>query len=185
MTLRMKTPRGLTLVEATIALTILAVGLIGLMRLHVLGITSNTGGRMHTQAVEIARELVAGIERLGYTDPRLSDTATPASTPPAAFGWLVEGAGVVSTDSGIHVWSDASDSSQLPGVRPASALPPGFERRWTVWGYVSPSGGITSVRIVAVSVTWREPSFPRLREVVLYTQMPNPAALMASLATNG
>jgi type IV pilus assembly protein PilV len=160
-----------------VALSILLVGLLGLLKLHVLGTTANAGGRMQTQATEIARELAAGLERLPFTDTRLSG-GTTSPTAPAPFGWLVQADGSIA--SGARVWSDAD---AVPGVRPSSVLPLGYQRRWTVWDYAR-SGAETAVRIVAVSVTWTEPAFGRPREVVLYTQVPNPAALMTSLANN-
>lgn len=176
-----RTSRGFTILEVMIALAVLLVGLLGLLRLHVLGMTSNTGGRMYTEGVEIARELVSGIERLQYTDPLLSENCTGATATSPCGSLITSSGAVVST--GVHTWAD---TSPLPGVRPDAALPrPGtFQRRWTVWGYQPAGASVPAARIVAVSVIWSEPTLPRPREVVLYTQLPNPAALMLSLQVN-
>lgn len=176
-----KDERGLTLIEAMVALSVLLVGLLGLLRLHVVGTTSNTGGRMHTQATEMARELVAGLERLPYEDSLLSEIGSADDDPPSTFGWLLAADGTVTSTSGVH--GDHA-GEVVPGVRLASELPAGYQRRWTVWHYLAPGTTIPAASIVAVSVVWKEPSFGRPREIVMYTQIPNPAALMAGLAVN-
>jgi hypothetical protein len=69
-------------------------------------------------------------------------------------------------------------------VRLDAELPPGFTRRWTVWGYSPSSGALPAVKVVAVSVTWREPSLALPREVVLYTQLVDPGAIVSNVAAN-
>jgi hypothetical protein len=176
-----------------IAMVVLAVGLLAMWNLHMVGLTSTAAGRRHTVATALARELVSGLERLAFTDAFLADTHTGqggTAAPPsgALFGGLVDGAGTIRT--GAHEWSDATP---VPGVRldaemREQAEGAGYERRWTVWGLVSPQAGAAGttpgVKVVAVSVVWRDPPFARPREVVLYTQVPNPGALVSGLANN-
>lgn len=176
--------RGVSLIEVMVAMGVLAVGLLAMWNLHVIGLTSTAAGRRHSVATAIARELVSGLERLPFGDPRLANHVAATALPAGAlFGSLVEAGGTIR--AGAWEWSDATP---VPGVRLASELPAegtGYERRWTVWGLVSsdPSAaGMTpGVKLVAVSVVWRDPPFARPREVVLYTQVANPATLVTGL----
>ena len=177
--LPLRAARGASLIEVMVALVVLLIGLLGMLRLHVVGLRANAGGRMHTQAVEIARELVGGIERLPFTDSRLADSGT-GPTHPSTFGWVVQSDGTVAS-SGVAAWSDGQ---AIPGVRLSTELPAGYTRRWTVWGYRPGTTVVTATRVVAVSVAWKDPAIGRPQEVVLFTQVPNPAALMSGLAAN-
>jgi hypothetical protein len=163
-----------------VALSILLVGLLGMMHLQVIGISSNNGGRLQTLGTEIAQELVSGLERLPFGDTRLTVTGTAGPTAPTPFGRLVIGATIA---SGATQWSDAS-AVAVPGVRLDTELPPGFTRRWTVWGYSPSIGALPAVKIVAVSVTWREPALALPREVVLYTQLADAGSLVSNLPAN-
>jgi hypothetical protein len=100
----------------------------------------------------------------------------------------VDGSGAVRT--GAREWSD---STPVPGVRLDSQMRErsegaGYERRWTVWSLLSPQAGAAAttpgVKLIAVSVVWRDPPFSRPREVVLYSQVVNPGALLAGLANS-
>lgn len=172
--------RGLTILEVMIALSVLLVGLLGMLRLQIIGIGSNNGGRMQTVGTEIAQELVSGIERVPFRDDDLIPvTGAVGPTAPTPFGRLVTGATIA---TGANEWSDSG--MKIPGVRLDSELPPGFKRRWTVWGYSPSLNALPAVKIVAVSVTWSEPALPMPREVVLYTQLYDPSAFVANLPAN-
>jgi prepilin-type N-terminal cleavage/methylation domain-containing protein len=181
--------RGSSLIELMIAMAVLAVGLLAMWHLHVLGLTSTAAGRRQTIATAVARELVSGLERLAFTDPLISENYTGQGTgsgPPSGtlFGALVDGSGTIR--SGAHEWSD---TVPVPGVRLDSQMREkaegvGYERRWTVWSVLSPAaaaGSTVGVKLIAVSVIWRDPPFGRPREVVLYVQVPNPGAIAAGL----
>ncbi len=185
--------RGSTLIELMIAMAVLVVGLLAMWSLHMVGLTSTSAGRRQTIATALARELVSGLERLSYGDPLLTDNVTgqpqgPSQFPPAGtFGNLVDGSGNIAA---AHQWGDALPvggvrlDSELREAAEASAH---FERRWSVWGFVSPrapAGSPAGVKIIAVSVTWRDPPFTRPREVVLYTQVVNPASILTGLGAN-
>ncbi len=64
----------------------------------------------------------------------------------------------------------------LYGHDPLDGGRPRFQRRWQVWqtDTATTTGGVKGI---AVSVTYREPSLPGLREVVLLTQVSNRALL--------
>lgn len=178
--------RGLTLIESMISLGILTIGMLGLMHLQVFGITSNQGGRARTQAAQLARELAAALERLDPLDPLLNPNLTapePAAGTkgPAGFGGVLGGA-----TSGFTAWSDGL-SAQMASVTPDSSLErdpenssvPVFARRWSVW-QIQTANTTSAVRVVAVSVVYRERTMPQRREVVLYTQVTNPGAAIVN-----
>ncbi len=189
-------PRGSTLIELMIAMAVLAVGLLAMWRLHVVGLTSNAAGRRNTVATAIARELVSGLERLAFKDALLDQTCKgqpTASGLPASdcvvFGPLVQGDGTIK--AGARVWDDST--MKVPGVRLDSQMrekaeSANYERRWTVWEMVSPqtgaAGTAAGVKLIAVSVTWRDPPFDRPREVVLYSQVANAASIVSGLVNN-
>ncbi len=186
--------RGASLIEVMIAMSVLAVGLLAMWRLHMVGLTSTAAGRRHTIATALARELVSGLERLSYGDPLITPanvTGQPQGvnqTPPAGtFGNLVDGSGAIA--AGARQWDDANP---VPGVRLVSQMREAaegaqYERRWSVWGFVSPrapAGSTPGVKVIAVSVIWHDPPFARPREVVLYTQVVNPASIVTGLGAN-
>ncbi len=181
-----RSPRGFTLIEVMVSLGILLACLVGLMRLQIIGISSNAGARMHTQASELAQELAQALERLQPTDPRIALTAGSGITPPTTlgdFGHLVDAVGNVDT-SKATAWDD---SNPVPGARRLSEMPSGYERRWTVWGYNASTTSPTATPgalLVAVSVIWHEAALPRPREVVVYTQVAQPATLVAGIIAN-
>jgi hypothetical protein len=170
---------GLTLIEVMIAFVILLVGLLGMMKFQIMGITSTAAGRKHTVATELAQELMAGIELLPFGDPLLDPPlGTSGPTPPTPFGPLTA-AGTVAT--GAHAWVD---TSPIPGVRSASEAGEEYARRWTVWGYSPSSGALPAVKVVAVSVVYGEPLSGQPREVVLYTQLYESSAFISNVGAN-
>lgn len=175
--------RGVTLLEAMISLSILLVGLLGLMRLQIYGIVTNGGARMHTVAVQLGRELASGLERLPATDARLSGAVGTGGAPPTVFGYLLTG-GSVGSGAHVHAFSDAV-AEAIPGARLNSAVEqdgaePAYVRRWSVWdSFVSGSGVAT--KVIAVSVIYRERGSPRQREVVVYAQVSNRGLFAANV----
>lgn len=176
-----RSDRGTTLLEAMISITILAIGILGMMQLQILGITSNAGARASTQAYQLARELSAALGALSPGDPLLAAQFT-SDAPPATFGHLLlDRATVAST--GFTAWTDTmalggvtTDVSVigLGGTDPDNSALPRFQRRWQVWQMPTAasvaSGG---VNLVAVSVIYSEPKLPGLREVVLLSEVSN------------
>jgi hypothetical protein len=182
-----------------IAMAVIAVGLLAMWHLHVVGITSNAAGRRHTIATAMARELVSGLERLAFSDGLISShtnytaQGTPAGPPASAlFGPLVAGDGTIRTGGGVYEWNDSTMA--VPGVRLDSQMreqgdsAARYERRWTVWELLSPqpgaAGGTAGVKLIAVSVIWRDPPFARPREVVLYTQVANASSIVSGLVSS-
>jgi prepilin-type N-terminal cleavage/methylation domain-containing protein len=176
--------RGFSLIEVVIALSVLLVGVLGLMRLQILGLTWNQSSRSHTRAMELALELRAGLESLPYGDPRLAVTGTWGTTAPTPFGALLKTDGTAT--SGATPWNDASP---IPGVSldstlgpdPYDSTRPAYARRWTVWGYTSMSSMNAGALIIAVSVIYVDRGSRQAREVVIYTVRSNPAAVLSNI----
>ncbi|WP_242360564.1 prepilin-type N-terminal cleavage/methylation domain-containing protein [Anaeromyxobacter sp. SG17] len=178
--------RGFTLLEVMIALAILSVGLLGMMQLQIMGITSNSGARAQTIASQLATELAGALEALPFDDAqgRLSGPAATA-TPPAGFGRRL-GAGTTGTL--VHTWSDAM---AVPGARldssleadPLEAGKPLYRRAWTVWNYSAEgtASGASASKVIAVSVIYHERWNGSPREVVVLSQRSN-AGLALSYA---
>jgi prepilin-type N-terminal cleavage/methylation domain-containing protein len=159
--------RGMTLLEVMISLSILLVGLVGMMQLQIWGIGSNQGARAHTQAMQLARDLAAGLEKLPFDDARLVSTGT-------TFGRLVQSDGTL--QSGYY---DYASSTAIPGVQ--ATVPPDFQRLWTVRDVATTGSGV-GAKVIAVSVAYRERRLRDLREVVLYVQQSNRKLIAANAA---
>ncbi|HET9551916.1 MAG TPA: prepilin-type N-terminal cleavage/methylation domain-containing protein [Anaeromyxobacteraceae bacterium] len=177
---------GLSLIEMMVALSILLVGLVGLMRMQVMGMYANQASRAHTMAVQLANELAGALQRLPWESALVQPSATAATTPPAVFGKLLDGTSLPT--SGFVAWSDASHAATLPSVRTDAQLAefdpdgtPVYARRWTVWGYAAP-GGTLGGKVIAVSVVFHERGSAIPYEVVVYAQQGNPGAAFANAA---
>ena len=178
---RRSAPDGFTLLEVMVSLALLLVGMLGLAQLQIYGVTGNQGARAQTLAASLARELATGLERLDPTDSRLALTGSAGSSAPSGFGSLLADA------TAATVWDD---TTPIPGVTldstlerdpSASTSQPLYHRRWTVWGY-EPGGGTTAaVRLIAVSVVYRERHLAVPREVLIYTQKIDPQLVMSNV----
>jgi prepilin-type N-terminal cleavage/methylation domain-containing protein len=175
---------GFTLIELMIALVVVAVGMIGLLGLHVHAMNSNEGARLQMRANQLARELATGLQQLPASDGLLQPTGgASSSTQPTPFGSLL---GVT---SGFQAWSDSyatRSTNPVTGVTLDANLETNtdgtalFQRRWTVWGYASAAGAPSSP-IIAISVIYHERTFTRPLEVVYWVHKFDPAAIMTSL----
>jgi prepilin-type N-terminal cleavage/methylation domain-containing protein len=170
MTRRRMQPRdgGMTLLEVMISLAILLVGLVGMMQLQIWGIGSNQGARAHTQAMQIARDLAAGLEKLPFDDARLASTGT-------TFGRLVQSDGTLPSSG----YFDYASATAIPGVQ--AMVPPDFQRLWTVKDVATTGSGV-GAKVIAVSVVYRERRLRDLREVILYVQQSNRKLIAANAA---
>lgn len=167
--------RGFTLIEVMIALSVLLIGLVGLANLQLIGIGGNQGARAQDQATYLARELAGGLERLAYTDARLTPTGTAGATAPAGFGSQLSDASHATawddTKPIVGVTQDASLEKNSDGT-------PVYQRRWTVWSLQDGSGD--AAKLIAVSVVYHERALPNPREALFYAQKANPQAVVAS-----
>lgn len=175
-----RSSRGSTLLEAVIALSVLMIGIVGMFRLQIFGVTADEGARAHTQALQVGAELLTALQRLPVDDARLAAHFVGPTTP-AGFGQA-------------GPYTPYSDGAPLPGVRldadfvaagvvNTSTGAPRFLRRWTVWMPSAPATGGQGSKLIAVSVVWQERGVIGPREVVLYGTTINPAAVTTSIAS--
>jgi hypothetical protein len=175
--------RGAALLEAMVSLSILLVGLLGMMQLQVFGISSNQGARAHTRAMMIARDLASALQQLPSNSSLLTGP-TGSLTAPTPFGSLLSGQ-TITTGGTIHTWAELPTSfNALPESvierDPASPGDPLYQRRWTVWNYAT-SGTFSAVAVVAVSVIYHETRLQGLKEVVVYGDVVNQAGILANV----
>jgi Tfp pilus assembly protein PilV len=179
--------RGLTLIEVAVSLAVLLVGILGVMRLQVLGLTADQGARANDQAQALARELAAALSRLDPTQDALLAPNVTSSAPPSDFGNPLDSSGNLQTTN----WRDWDDnyltstttgfpSLKVVGVRPDTSLPrdptdssqPLYRRRWSVW-QLETSNQQSGVRLLALSVVYRERALPNYSVLTRYLQVPN------------
>lgn len=79
-----KLSRGFTLIEITIALLVLAIGLLGLLALFPVGFNASRKAGNTTQAAILAQKYVEDLKRVGYTN-------LITNTPDGEAGWVEEG----------------------------------------------------------------------------------------------
>lgn len=179
--------RGMALLEVMISLTLLAIGLIGSMRLQILGMTANGGARATTFAGQLATELASALERVEFDDARLIGAS--GASAPTPFGRLL---GTGASGTHVHAWADgmASGTAPIIGVRLDASLPrdpldstrPLYVRRWAVWDYeTNTPNGKAAAKMISVSVVYKERGNPVERELVVLTHKPN-AGLVVSFA---
>jgi type IV pilus assembly protein PilV len=172
--------RGFTLIEVLVALVLLLVGVLGLMRLQLVGFHANQGARVHTQAVELGRELALGLQALPWSDGRVSATGSAGTSAPSGFGRYLDSA----TPGNFHVWDDGSP---VPGARLDSQITerdsdgtPTFKRRWSVWEISDGTGRPAGGRLIAVSVVFHERTSSIPYEVVYYGYQGNGSTAIAN-----
>lgn len=132
---------GITLVEVTISLLILAFGLLGIMVMQVYSLQGGERGRHLTRASAIARDQLEQLHRLPFGDAQLADTSALPG-PPAGFTAPVQVNEIV------------------------QAAPDRVEQAYAVAWRVSDLG--PSLKAIDVRVTWDEPDRPG-RETALST----------------
>jgi hypothetical protein len=117
---------GISLVETTIALVVLSVGILGMLAAQITALHQSNQGRHHTAAAQIARDQTELLMRLPWTDPAVLPTG---------------------------VWSLPRATTTLVDGDPAQ---PGMvEQTFNVSWRVSP-GATLNLRLIDVRVNWTE-----------------------------
>ncbi len=133
---------GLTLIEVLIALTILAVGLLGVALMQVTSISGGMFSREMTTATELGQDLVERLKTLQYTSIA-TDNA------------LIAGSHPDSTDvtNGLAV---GAGSANITDERGQTAGPRLYTRTWTVGDNAAGSVPTSNMKTITVTVGWSE-----------------------------
>ncbi|MCI0571754.1 MAG: prepilin-type N-terminal cleavage/methylation domain-containing protein [Myxococcaceae bacterium] len=180
-------PRGVTLIEAMIAMVVLLIGLLGFASLQVITVRANQFSRRMTQASAMATDIEENIRRWTFNDPRLAPMATVTSLSDAAIQsrWDMGRA-----DTPTYV----AQFSEMPGDSHASTADalgagyqglspdvdgdgdPEFTRYWNVFAADLQGTGTPNGVLVQIIVRWREPG-TGFRQLTAMTFKPNPQAI--------
>lgn len=167
-----RTQRGLTLIEAMIAMAVMLIGVTGLVGLSRQGIRLNADGRRITSAVAIAQDALNQINTWEYNDPRLTNTITSNDADYADDALAFEG------DPGKFDFdhdeaSIEKDGTKWLGIPAVQLQTQGYERYWNVAEIDDQNGnGIWDGRRIAVVVRWQQGG--GWRRIVLHAAKLNP-----------
>ena len=185
----MTSPRGFTLIESFMALTVLSIGLLGLASLQVVGVRANSFGKKLAQADQLARDLAENVERWDYSDARLNalQTVTTTTDPAILARWDLGRATTVPASSMPEFGEVAGDTNAINagalGAYTGIVTPvdsnnvPLFNRYWTVYGVDLAGTGSPQGKLIQIVVRWQEANLGE-RQITMSTYKPNPAALL-------
>ena len=136
-------PRGFTLIEVMITLSVVSFGLLAMLSMQMNALRDGTRSRHRTGAAMIARDQIERIEYMAFSNPALDVMSPIVWATPA---WLANG----------------SDPDLGPGEVPVSVTQAGGtgqEIVYTVWYLVTEDDPVTpdaDLRRVDVEVVWNE-----------------------------
>ncbi|MFZ5776524.1 MAG: type IV pilus modification PilV family protein [Thermodesulfobacteriota bacterium] len=152
----LKNQRGMTLVEAMIAVSIFAVGILAVATMQTLAMRSSSTAFERTSANSVALSVLETIKQLPFDNPNLTDT------------------GSLNNDANTHNFSAAT----LPELAPLLQVPSGgaagtimdqsrivYQLTWAVQDTILPSGG-TPYKTIRLFMTWLTPTGQNRLEMV-------------------
>jgi Tfp pilus assembly protein PilV len=172
------TQRGLSLIEAMVAMMVLLVGAIGMMGLHSTGLRLQGEAREITRATAIAQDLMNQIQTWEYADARLANSNSANDRDVGDDGQLFTTYGT--TPPSDHTEADLTlNGAGWTGIPTADLSVGGFERYWNV-STSNPDGslidtgdnGLVDGMRIAVIVRWLQGG--RWHRVVLHGFKVNP-----------
>lgn len=193
---RRRAERGFSIIEAIIAMSILAIGLIGMAALQIVAVRANQFGSRMGHASALARDLAENAQRWDYADARLAVLETVASADDAKIQakWEMGRAEVVPSSARAQFGELAGDTNATTanalgatyqGLSPDLDLDgtPEFHRYWTSWGLDLTASGTPQGKLVQIVVRWKDASVSvggvtGYRQVALSTYVPNPQAAL-------
>ena len=139
--------KGLTLIEVLVALTILAIGLLGVSLMQVMSITGNTYSRQMAVATELAQDMLEKFGASTYTataeDSSLSAGNHPDANDVPGLAPAVFNAGAV---------DDCDHPGNTVDERGLQIGPTVYIRTWTV----TDNNPATDMKTIVVTVCWEE-----------------------------
>jgi Tfp pilus assembly protein PilV len=167
--------RGSTLLEAMLAMAVLAIGGAGVATLHSQGILVEADSRRLTRAAAIAQDLMSQVQLWEFTDARLALRTTTAATV-ADFAKAFETtADPIASNIADHGEADLTAGGvDFHGLPTASIAD--YQRYWNVATSASDdsnANGVPDGRRIAVVVRW--PHRGTWRRLVLVAYKADPA----------
>jgi type IV pilus modification protein PilV len=180
-----KTQRGVSMIEVTISLSVMAIGLLGMAHMQVIAVRSNALSRNTAFASALARDLTEAIGMWSYEDARLTPLATVASFTDSQVADRINigKSELFNTSLRAQYSEQASDANatvndalgpNYDGVRSdekdlAAGAEGGtklhYKRYWTVFAYDPEADGVKNGKFIVIVVRWKEPGFG-MRQVV-------------------
>ncbi len=147
--------KGFTLIEVLIALTILAIGLLGVALMQVTSISGNTFSREMSVATELGQDMLEKLRTLQYTSTT-TDPALTAVTHPIAADVAANLAPAISSNANNIIDERGLWTARATALG-TSAGPVLYTRIWTVIDGGSPNCLLpVSMKCISVTVSWTE-----------------------------
>lgn len=175
--MRRQGPRGFTLLETIIAMSVLLIGAVGMLGLHTQGLRMEGDARRITRATAIAQDLMDQISIWPWGDPRLGTATALDTTMAATLGdpaYAFERVGTPTASFSDAGGGLTTGGTTWLGIPVSDIQPEGYERYWNV-AYVDDSNGNGTPDAARIAVIVRYPAGPGFRRVVLLGTKLNPA----------
>lgn len=151
--------KGLTLIEVLVALTILAIGLLGVSLMQVMSITGNTFSREMAVATELAQDMLEKLQASTYTataeDDALAGSVFPGTDHPTATDVANDLTPAVDIDGVLLPCNSTTNIVDERGLWPAVATTPGPLLYIRTWNVINDDPA-TDMKNIAVTVCWQE-----------------------------
>jgi hypothetical protein len=182
--------RGISLIEVTISLGVLAVGMLGMFHMQVVAVRANQFSRNLAIASSVAHDLTENVALWPYADPRLVALATINTfsdeplvqrldlprdrklSGPQVMQFAAEAGDESAAVANALGAYDGSSSDVLRFDEATQRLEPFFLRYWTVFDVDRDRDGIPDGKLVLVVVRWPEPGVG-MRQVTTTAFRPN------------
>lgn len=178
-------PRGTTLVEAMVAMTMMLIALLGLASLQQVVSRSSQFGRRMSQASALANDLQGNVRQWDYNDSRLTSSASVTATDATAVTSQWDLGHNTASSYTVQFSDKAGDTNaSTPDALgttyqglPADIDGDGsadYTRYWNVYAVDLGGTGVPNGKLVQIIVRWKEPLFG-YRQVTSSAFKANPA----------
>jgi Tfp pilus assembly protein PilV len=167
-----RSQRGLSILEATVAMVVMLIGATGLVGLNMTATRMAGDARHLTRATAIAQDLVSQIELWDYDDPRLANSVTANDGDISDLAQDFEEQTIPLIE---HDEADLTDGGARWNGLPAAQLVGGYERYWNVARLAADDANgnlVPDAARIAVIVRW--PQGSGFRRVALLATKPDP-----------